>query len=62
MIFVPFHQGKPSGPPEDFLTGFTADLEKSKVHGPPVGIAVMDDGSVLISDDMSNTIWRIQSK
>jgi len=62
VIFIPFHEGKPSGPPEDFLTGFTADLEKSTVHGRPVGIAVMDDGSMLISDDVSNTIWRIQSK
>ena len=61
VIFIPFHEGKPSGPPEDFLTGFTADLEKSTVHGRPVGIAVMEDGSMLISDDVSNTVWRIQS-
>jgi glucose/arabinose dehydrogenase len=62
VIFVPFHNGKPEGPPEDFLTGFTADLEKSTVHGRPVGIAIMDDGSMLISDDVSNTIWRVQAK
>jgi glucose/arabinose dehydrogenase len=62
VIFVPFHEGKPVGPPEDFLTGFTADLEKSTVHGRPVGIAVMNDGSMLISDDVSNTIWRVKAK
>jgi glucose/arabinose dehydrogenase len=62
VIFVPFHSGKPEGPPEDFLTGFTADLEKSTVHGRPVGIAIMDDGSMLISDDVSNTIWRVRAK
>jgi glucose/arabinose dehydrogenase len=61
VIFVPFHEGKPQGPPEDFLTGFTADLEKSTAHGRPVGIAVMKDGSMLISDDVSNTIWRVQA-
>ncbi len=59
VIFIPFKNGKPSGPPEDFLTGFISDLSKSKVHGRPVGIAVLADGSMLISDDVSNTIWRI---
>ncbi len=59
VIFVPFKNGKPSGKPEDFLTGFVQDLSKSKVHGRPVGIAVLDDGSMLVSDDVSNIIWRI---
>jgi len=59
VIFIPFAHGKPSGKEEDFLTGFIADLEKNKVHGRPVGIAVMQDGSLLITDDVSNTIWRI---
>ena len=62
VIFVPFHGGKPSGPPEDFLTGFIADLAKSKVHGRPVGIAVVADGSMLVSDDVSNAIWHISFK
>ena len=62
VIFIPFRNGKPNGPPEDFLTGFTADLEKSTAHGRPVGIAVMNNGSMLVSDDVSNTIWLIQSK
>jgi len=62
VIFIPFKNGKPSGPPEDFLTGFISDLSKSKVHGRPVGIAVLADGSMLISDDVSNTIWRISTK
>ena len=59
VVFVPFKNGKPSGPPEDFLTGFVADLEKNEVHGRPVGIAVLPDGSILVADDSSNTIWRI---
>ncbi len=59
VIFIPFENGKPSGKPEDFLTGFVDDLKESKVHGRPVGVAVLNDGSMLISDDTSNTIWRI---
>jgi len=59
VIFVPFENGKPSGDPEDFLTGFIADLDNKKVHGRPVGVFVMDDGSMLVTDDISNTIWRV---
>ena len=59
VIFVPFHDGKPSGKPEDFLTGFVQNLSASKVHGRPVGIAILPDGSMLVSDDVSNVIWRI---
>jgi len=61
VIFIPFKKGKPSGPPEDFLTGFITELSKSKVHGRPVGIAVLADGSMLVSDDVNNIIWRIAS-
>lgn len=59
VIFIPFKDGQPSGKPEDFLTGFVSNLQKSKVHGRPVGIAVLKDGSLLVSDDTSNTIWRV---
>jgi glucose/arabinose dehydrogenase len=59
VIFIPFKDGKPSGKPEDFLTGFVENLQKSRVHGRPVGIAVLKDGSMLVSDDASNTIWRV---
>lgn len=59
VIFVPFKNGKPSGAPEDFLTGFIDDLSKSEVYGRPVGIAILQDGSMLISDDVNNIIWRI---
>ena len=61
VIFVPFINGKPSGKPEDFLTGFVSNLSKSEVLGRPVGIALLADGSLLISDDASNIIWRIQA-
>lgn len=59
VLFVPFADGKPSGAPEDFLTGFIADADKSEVYGRPVGVAVAKDGSLLVADDASNTIWRV---
>jgi glucose/arabinose dehydrogenase len=60
VVFVPFKNGQIAGEPEDFLTGFIANGEKSEVYGRPVGVAVMLDGSLLVADDASNTIWRIQ--
>jgi glucose/arabinose dehydrogenase len=62
VVFVPFEGGKPSGPPEDFLTGFIADQAKSEVYGRPVGVAVMQDGSLLVTDDASNTVWKVSRK
>ena len=59
VVFVPFKNGKPSGPPEDFLTGFIADRQNSEVYGRPVCVAVLSDGSMLVTDDAANTIWRV---
>ena len=59
VVFIPFSDGKPAGEPEDFLTGFIANLDKNEVHGRPVDIAQLADGSILVSDDVSNMIWRI---
>ena len=60
VVFVPFQDGKPSGPPEDFLTGFIVD--EKKVHGRPVCTAVLADGSLLVTDDDANVIWRVSYK
>ncbi len=60
VMFVPFTNGKP-GKPEDFLTGFVANLTKGEVYGRPVGIAVAKDGSLLVADDASNCIWRVSA-
>lgn len=59
MIFVPFKDGKPSGKSEEFLTGFIVDPEKDIVHGRPVGVIVTLEGDLLLTDDKTNTIWRI---
>ena len=59
VIFVPFQGDRPSGPLEDFLTGFIADEAKSEVYGRPVGLAVLPDGSLLVADDGGNVVWRV---
>jgi glucose/arabinose dehydrogenase len=61
VVFVPFVNGKPTGQPEDFLTGFIADRNKKTVHGRPVGIAIAKDGSLLVADDSGNKIWRVSA-
>ena len=58
VIRVPLHQtGHATGEYQDFLTGFV--LPDGHVWGRPVGIAVAPDGSLLVSDDGSNSIWRV---
>jgi glucose/arabinose dehydrogenase len=59
VVFVPFKDGKPNGDPTPFLTGLVPDPEKSEVYGRPVGVAVTTDGSLLVSDDMAGTVYRI---
>lgn len=59
VLFIPFKDGKPSGKPQDFLTGFIGDEEKAKVYGRPVGVTVMQDGSLLVNDDSGHTIWKV---
>ena len=58
VIRVPLHQtNRASGEYEDFLTGFVVD--NGHVWGRPVGVTVAHDGSLLVTDDGSNSIWRV---
>lgn len=59
VVFVPFRDGKAAGKPEDFLTGFIANADKSEVYGRPVGVAQLPDGSLLVADDAGDVIWRV---
>jgi glucose/arabinose dehydrogenase len=59
VVYVPFSNGKPSGPPQDFLTGFLTG-EDNKAYGRPVGIAFTQN-AMLVADDASNTLWRISA-
>ena len=57
VVRLRFENGKPTGGYEDFMTGFAID--DASVWGRPVGVTVMQDGSLLVSEDGSNTIWRV---
>jgi glucose/arabinose dehydrogenase/beta-lactamase superfamily II metal-dependent hydrolase len=58
VIRVPFNKdGTATGSYEDFMTGFITDA--GYAWGRPVGIAVGGDGSLYVSDDGSNTVWRV---
>jgi len=61
VIYVPFKNGKPSGPEEDFLTGFIVDSDKDEVYGRPVGAIVTQDGSLLVTDDKTHTVWKVSA-
>ncbi len=61
VVYVPFKNGKPSGKPENFLTGFIVDPDKDEVYGRPVGVIDLPDGSLLVTDDVTNTIWRVSA-
>jgi glucose/arabinose dehydrogenase len=57
VIRVPLKDGRATGEYQDFMTGFVT--EGGDVWGRPVGVAVAQDGSLLVSDDASNSIWRV---
>jgi glucose/arabinose dehydrogenase len=57
VIFVPFADGKPSGPPVDVLTGFVASDDTAQ--GRPVGVAIDRSGALLVADDVGNIVWRV---
>jgi glucose/arabinose dehydrogenase len=57
VIRLLFRDGHPTGEYQDFLTGFVASDQA--VWGRPVGLTVMHDGSLLVSEDGNGTIWRV---
>ena len=58
VVFVPFADGRPAGPPRDILTGFLAPDERES-YGRPVGVTLGLDGSLLVADDVGDVIWRV---
>jgi glucose/arabinose dehydrogenase len=57
VVFVPFANGRPAGPPQDFLTGFLND--EGEALGRPVGVITDARGALLVADDVGNVIWRV---
>ena len=58
LVFVPFENGAPAGPPRDILSGFLAPDEKVS-YGRPVGATLASDGALLMADDVGDVIWRV---
>ncbi len=56
VVFVPFVDGRPSGEPIDFVTGF---LHEGRARGRPVGVTLDPRGALIVADDLSNTVWRV---
>jgi glucose/arabinose dehydrogenase len=59
VAFVAFKDGKPSADPVPFMTGLVPDPGGPDVFGRPVGVTVAPDGSLLVSDDGANVVYRI---
>jgi glucose/arabinose dehydrogenase len=59
IIRVPFREGRPAGGYDDFVIGWMTDDQGRAVWGRPVDLLVLRDGSLLISDDGGEKIWRV---
>nr|WP_246073375.1 sorbosone dehydrogenase family protein [Formosa sediminum] len=59
VVYIPFKDGKPNGEPQDFLTGFIAEDDDTKVYGRPVCVTVTPQGDLLVNDDAGNTVWKV---
>jgi glucose/arabinose dehydrogenase len=57
VIFLAFEAGQPVGAPVDVLTGFLS--EDAKAFGRPVGVALDQQGALLVADDVGNVVWRV---
>lgn len=58
VVFVPFENGRPSGPSRDILWGFLSP-DESVSYGRPVGVTIGPDNALLMADDVGNVIWRV---
>ena len=59
VVYVPFSDGRPSGPPQDLVTGFLD--ARHHARGRPVGVAVDRTGALLIADDLGDRVWRVSA-
>jgi glucose/arabinose dehydrogenase/cytochrome c2 len=57
VVRLRMDKNEPTGKYEDFLTGFIVD--NKSVWGRPVGLLQLADGSLLLSEDGNNKIYRI---
>jgi glucose/arabinose dehydrogenase len=57
VVFVPFRDGRPAGPPVDFVSGFRDT--NGLTRGRPVGVTVDPRGALIVADDLANIVWRV---
>ena len=57
VVFVPFREGAPAGPPVELLGGFVSP--EGDARGRPVGVAFDPHGALLVADDVGNVVWRV---
>jgi len=61
VVFVPFANGRPAGPPRDILWGFLAP-DETVSYGRPVGVVIgADMKSLLVADDVGDVVWRVSA-
>ena len=58
LVFVPFADGRPAGPPRDILAGFLSPDEQH-AYGRPVGVVLAPGGGLLMADDVGDVVWRV---
>jgi glucose/arabinose dehydrogenase len=61
VVRIRMKNGRAVGGYENFLTGFWDGVSKNppRAWGRPVGLAVARDGSLLVADDVGQTIWKV---
>ena len=59
VVFIPFRDGKPAGPPVEVLSGFLS--AEGDAYGRPVGVAIDRRGALLVADDVGNAVWRVSA-
>jgi len=59
VVYLPFDGAKATGGYEDFVTGWMLGEDSADVWGRPVGLCVLRDGSLLVTDDGASKIWRV---
>lgn len=60
VSYVQFSQGKPVGQPKTVVDGFVSDDQKT-IFGAPVGLALDNQGALIIADDVGNQVWRVSA-
>jgi glucose/arabinose dehydrogenase len=62
IVFIPFNKetNRPMGYYEDFVYGFLTDPLIPTTFGRPVGLLVLEDGSLLFTDDENDRIYQVQ--